>query len=74
MKNKTYYVGIYVRLSNEDERSGESVSIENQKSLLTKYVKKQGWVLVETYCEMKISKMIQFENMNPPRKARYIGF
>lgn len=51
MKNKTYYVGIYVRLSNEDERSGESVSIENQKSLLTKYVKKQGWVLVETYCD-----------------------
>lgn len=51
MRNKTYYVGIYVRLSNEDERAGESVSIENQKSLLTKYAKKQGWIVTEVYCD-----------------------
>ena len=31
MTTKTYNVGIYCRLSNDDERDGESVSIENQE-------------------------------------------
>jgi hypothetical protein len=31
----------------EDERAGESLSIENQKLILTKYVKEQGWNLVD---------------------------
>ena len=30
MAETTYNVGIYCRLSNDDERDGESVSIENQ--------------------------------------------
>ena len=30
MMDTTYNVGIYCRLSNDDERDGESVSIENQ--------------------------------------------
>ncbi len=38
-----YNVGIYARLSRDNERSGERVSIENQKELLTRYVRKQGW-------------------------------
>lgn len=33
-KQTTYNVGIYVRLSQEDERAGESLSIENQVQLL----------------------------------------
>ena len=36
-KQTTYNVGIYVRLSQEDERAGESLSIENQKKMLTEY-------------------------------------
>ena len=32
MIEKTYNVGIYCRLSNDDERDGESVSIENPVS------------------------------------------
>jgi len=44
-------VGIYVRLSNEDARAGESVSIENQKLLLTKHVSDNGWELVEIYID-----------------------
>jgi DNA invertase Pin-like site-specific DNA recombinase len=48
---KEHKVGIYVRLSKEDARAGESVSIENQKLLLTKHVKDQGWELVEIYCD-----------------------
>ena len=43
--------GIYCRLSNDDERMGESVSIEKQKLFLQKYVKEQGWNEVEVYCD-----------------------
>lgn len=43
MVEKTYNVGIYCRLSNDDERDGESVSIENQKLLLQSYVRQRGW-------------------------------
>lgn len=42
-------VGIYVRLSKEDSRVGESMSIENQKLLLTKHCRDQGWELVEVF-------------------------
>ena len=49
-KQSHYNVGIYVRLSQEDERAGESISIENQKKMLTEYVSKQtSWNLVEIY-------------------------
>ncbi|MCL2618048.1 MAG: recombinase family protein [Defluviitaleaceae bacterium] len=46
---KHYKVGIYVRLSKEDSRSGESVSIENQKLMLTKHVDEMGWEQREVY-------------------------
>lgn len=50
-KQSHYNVGIYVRLSQEDERAGESISIENQKKMLTEYVSSQaGWNLV-VICE-----------------------
>ena len=50
-RQSTYNVGIYVRLSQEDMREGESLSIENQKKMLTDYVSQQaGWNLVEI-CE-----------------------
>ena len=39
MATKTYNVGIYCRLSNDDERDGESVSIENQELIC------KGWFL-----------------------------
>ena len=51
MAEKTYNVGIYCRLSNDDERDGESASIENQKLLLQRYVQKQGWNEVDTYID-----------------------
>ena len=46
---KDHKVGIYARLSKEDSRAGESVSIENQKLLLMKHVKEMGWELVDIY-------------------------
>jgi len=48
---QNYDAGIYVRLSKDDERAGESVSIENQKLILEKHAKEQGWNIVETYCD-----------------------
>ena len=47
----TYNVGIYCRLSNDDERDGESVSIENQKLLLQRYVRERGWNEVDVYID-----------------------
>ena len=50
-RQSAYNVGIYVRLSQEDMREGESLSIENQKKMLTDYVSQQpNWNLIEI-CE-----------------------
>jgi len=58
-KQKKYRVGVYVRLSKEDSRFGESVSIENQKLMLTKHVKEMGWELAEVYQDLYSSFLIQ---------------
>ena len=50
-----YSVGIYARLSRDDERAGESVSIENQKEMLARYVREQGWTLYGYYCDDGVS-------------------
>ena len=50
-KQTIYNAGIYVRLSQEDMRAGESLSIEHQKMMLTKYVKEQGWNLIDIYVD-----------------------
>ena len=49
MENKIYEVGIYCRLSKDDGTDNESASIATQKSILTDYVKKQGWHLAKTW-------------------------
>lgn len=50
-KQTIYNVGIYVRLSKDDERIGESLSIENQKLILSRYVNEQGWNIIDTYID-----------------------
>lgn len=51
-KQSNYNVGIYVRLSKDDERSGESLSIENQKEILNDYISKQdNWNLYDIYID-----------------------
>ena len=47
MENKIYEVGMYCRLSKDDGTDNESASIATQKSILTDYVKKQGWHLAK---------------------------
>jgi DNA invertase Pin-like site-specific DNA recombinase len=66
---KEYKVGVYVRLSNEDMRAGESVSIENQKLMLTKHVKEMGWELKEIYQDDGFSGT----NQNRPAFQRMIA-
>ena len=43
--------GIYLRLSKDDERAGESISIENQRLMLTKYVEEKGWKIAGEYVD-----------------------
>ena len=52
---ENYSVGIYARLSRDDERIGESVSIENQKELLGRYAREQGWNIFDYYCDDGVS-------------------
>ena len=54
MADKAYNVGIYCRLSNDDERDGESASIENQKLMLQRYVRQKGWNEIDTYIDERI--------------------
>ncbi len=69
MAESTYNVGIYCRLSNDDERDGESVSIENQKLLLQRYVREQGWNEVDTFIDDGYSGT----NFNRPGVQRLIA-
>ena len=58
---QTYHVGIYCRLSKDDVSNSvkakyyipadESVSIENQRELLSKFVMLNGWVETRTYVD-----------------------
>ncbi len=50
-QNCEFRAGIYARLSKDDERRGESVSIENQKLMLSQYCETQGWTIVDCYVD-----------------------
>ena len=54
-KQTNYIVGIYLRISKDDERAGESLSIENQRRILTNYVREQGWTIYDEYIDDGIS-------------------
>ena len=48
----TYDVGVYCRLSRDDNNGNlVSMSIENQRQMLTDYVKEKGWNLREIYID-----------------------
>lgn len=52
MKEKTKYdVGIYCRLSKDDEQNGESVSIGTQRSILTDYCLQHGYTIHKVYID-----------------------
>ena len=51
MKQKSYIAGLYYRLSQEDERQGESMSIENQRLILRKYAEEHGFTIYGEYID-----------------------
>ena len=55
MKQKNYIAGLYLRLSQEDERQGESVSIDNQRTILRKYAEENGFEIHDEYIDDGVS-------------------
>lgn len=55
MKQKHYIAGLYFRLSQEDERQGESVSIDNQRTMLRKYAEEHGFEIHDEYIDDGVS-------------------
>ncbi len=60
---------LYCRLSRDDEYSGESVSIQTQKSMLSQYAKEQGF----TNCEFFVDDGYSGTNYNRPDFQRMLG-
>ena len=48
---RNYKVGMYLRLSKEDENTEQSESIINQKEYITRYILDRGWDLYEEYVD-----------------------
>ena len=44
-------IGIYMRLSRDDDKAGESMSIEHQRIILRKYVEEHGGLVVDEYID-----------------------
>ena len=59
---ENYIVGIYARLSRDDERAGESVSIENQKEMLSRYVR-------ELKCPQKVRQYFEVKIVQAAERA-----
>ena len=55
MKQVKEEVGLYYRLSQEDERTGESLSIDNQRHILRKYCEERGWNIHDEYIDDGVS-------------------
>ena len=51
-----YKVALYIRLSKEDMKPGESESITNQRSLLTRFANNQKLTIVDEYVDDGISR------------------
>ena len=49
--NKDYRVGLYLRLSSDDETQGESVSIGTQRDILTNFCQEEGFQIHDTYID-----------------------
>ena len=55
MTETNYKVGIYLRLSREDERFGESGSISTQRDLLLNYIKDNNLIFIDEYVDDGVS-------------------
>lgn len=66
--NDTYKAAVYCRLSKDDEQNGDSVSIETQKMMLTKYCNDQMIDIFDIYVDDGYSGL----NFNRPSFKRLI--
>ncbi len=55
MAKKTAFSIFQTSPSRDDERTGESVSIEHPKIMLGRYVQEQGWSRYAAYCDEGVS-------------------
>ena len=55
MNTNNNIAGLYFRLSQEDERQGESVSIDNQRAILRKYAVEHGFTIYDEYIDDGVS-------------------
>ncbi len=53
--SETYKVGIYLRLSREDEKQGESGSIGNQRDIIHKYIREHNLLYIDEYIDDGVS-------------------
>lgn len=53
---------LYCRLSQEDEKEGDSNSIENQKAMLTKYAIENGFRNIEVFVDWTIVNKVDRKN------------
>ena len=49
--NSNYRVGLYLRLSSDDETDGESISIRTQRDILTNFCHAEGYGIYDTYID-----------------------
>ena len=54
-----YNTALYMRLSRDDELSGESDSISTQRMMLRQYAQEHGLNVVDEYIEMLTPSLIQ---------------
>ena len=68
MNDTMYKAAIYCRLSKDDEQKGDSVSIETQKMMLTKFCREQSIEIFDIYVDDGYSGL----NFNRPSFKRLV--
>ncbi len=61
--------GLYLRLSKEDEKRGESTSIETQRRILQEYARQKGFTVFDEYVDVGYTGT----NLNRPAFQRMLG-
>lgn len=70
VKQQIRITALYCRLSRDDEFSGDSVSIQTQKAMLSQYAREQGF----SNCEFFVDDGYSGTNYNRPDFQRMLGF
>ena len=69
-----YHVGLYIRLSKEDENEGPSESVTNQKSLLNEFVTQHRLSVYDIYVDKHAIIGTRRENLDISRVSEPCPF